>query len=70
MKFKTYYTALTPQEKTELASNLKTSKAYLSQIAHGHRQAGFKFAVRIEEITSGLCPREDIRPDIYTPYKP
>lgn len=61
--FKKYWTALSPQEKNQLASDLGTSFAYLSQIANGDRDPGHKLAKKMREKT-GLSLKQ-IRPDIY-----
>lgn len=42
-KFKTVWVGLDPNEKRELARQMETSVAYLSQIAHGHARAGKHF---------------------------
>ena len=41
-KFSTFWVSLQPAEKAELAAKAKTSTAYLSQVANGHRVAGRK----------------------------
>jgi len=41
MTFKKFYLDLSKEEKEELAVTADTSKAYLDQIASGHRNAGF-----------------------------
>ena len=38
-EFKDYWRALSPDEKSSIATRLHTSNAYLSQVAHGHRNA-------------------------------
>lgn len=48
-----------------LAASIGTSKAYLSQLAHGHRKASPKMVIAIEIATEGAVSREDLRPDIY-----
>ncbi len=59
MKFKKFYSNLSKSEKKSLADDLKTSPAYLSQIANGHRNPGRKFILNIEEVTSGnVMPNE------------
>jgi DNA-binding transcriptional regulator YdaS (Cro superfamily) len=48
----------------ELAIKVGTSRAYLSQIAHAHRQAGPQMALRIEEASDGLVTVSELRPDL------
>jgi len=38
-EFKDYWRNLSPDEKNSIATRLHTSTAYLSQVAHGHRNA-------------------------------
>jgi len=40
--FKKYWNSLSVEEKKELAIKADTSYAYLSQVASGHRNAGWK----------------------------
>jgi hypothetical protein len=49
MNFKAYYTKLSRQQKHALAVECKTSNAFLSQIAHGHRRCGESLAIQIEK---------------------
>lgn len=51
----------------DLAKRLGTSKAYLSQLAHGHRKPSVKLARRIEIETSGQITRCALRPDVFDP---
>jgi len=39
IEFNKYWRELTPDGKNSLAKRLHTSTAYLSQVAHGHRNA-------------------------------
>lgn len=40
--FRELWSSLSPDEKRSLAEKADTSVAYLSQVAHGHRRAGYK----------------------------
>lgn len=62
MKFKTYWLDLLPENKKSLADDLNTSVAYLSQIAHGHRNAGANILLNIEAVTKGEITPMEIRP--------
>jgi len=64
MNFKAYYTKLSRQQKHALAVECKTSNAFLSQIAHGHRRCGESLAIQIEKNTRRLVSCEDLRPDV------
>lgn len=65
MKFSDFYGALTAVEKRSLATKLKTSVAYLSQLAHGHRLPGVRLLARIEWASGGRVTIKEMRPDIY-----
>jgi DNA-binding transcriptional regulator YdaS (Cro superfamily) len=65
MKFKTYYDNLTAAGKRDLAKKAKTSAAYLSQLANGHRKAGLKTLFVIEAATKNRVTKKDLRPDLY-----
>lgn len=59
MDFRAYYLSLDRPGRERLAGALDTSLAYLSQLAHGHRAAGAKILLGIEEATAGaVTPRE------------
>lgn len=62
-----FYRGLDRNAKAALSEELCTSRAYLSQIAYGHRHAGPAFAKRIELATDGVVTRYDLRPDIFDP---
>jgi len=65
MNFHAYYKSLTTEGREALAKQLDTSVAYLSQLAHKHRQPGHGMAQAIEQITGGQVSRYELRPDIY-----
>lgn len=65
MDMKHYWQNLAAAEKAELAKALDTEVAYLSQIAHGHRQAGPVFARDIETATRSEVTRYELRPDVF-----
>jgi DNA-binding transcriptional regulator YdaS (Cro superfamily) len=69
MKFKTYFTNLSADGKKELAKSLGTSAPYLSQVAHGHRNAGAGILLRIEKATNGRIKPHDMRDDITMNHK-
>lgn len=48
-----------------LAKSCDTSVAYLKQIAYGHRKAGTRLTLQIEEHSS--IGRKTLRPDVYAP---
>ena len=64
---KSYFESLSSEERKRLADEMGTSVAYLSQIAHSHRQAGPAMAKAIEEATAGAVKRHELRPDIFDP---
>jgi len=65
MDMKTYLKNLTREEKVSLAEKANTSVAYLSQLANGHRKAGLKTVIALENASDGALTREAIRPDLY-----
>ena len=48
----------------DLAKNIETSPAYLSQLAYGHRKASPRMAKKIEDATDGQVTVADLRPDL------
>lgn len=48
----------------DLAANIDTSPAYLSQLAHGYRRPSAELAITIERFTKGAVRCEDLRPDV------
>ena len=65
MKLKTYYQALSAQDKQALAKAIGTSDTYLRHLVEGRRMAGRKFWKKFEVATGGLITRYDLRPDIF-----
>lgn len=65
MKFRDYYINLDADEKISLATRLRTSVSYLSQLAHGHRKAGAALLMQIETATDGAVLPRELRPDIF-----
>lgn len=54
MDFKTFWVSLKADEKTALAKDAETSVAYLSQVAHGHRNAGADVIERLMKADSRI----------------
>lgn len=63
MKLKKYLSTLNDDQKRQLATKLKTSVAYLYQLAGGHRKAGLKIMMLIEPSTDGAVTQGDLRPE-------
>ena len=61
--FKSYWRVLDPKEKIKLAKSAKTSVCYLSQIAHGHRNAGLNLILRLQKADTVLTI-EMMRPEL------
>jgi DNA-binding transcriptional regulator YdaS (Cro superfamily) len=53
----------------DLAGAVGSSKAYISQIAHGHRRASAEMARDIEIKTNGEVTRDQLRPDLFGPLE-
>jgi len=64
MDLRSYLDSAQRGERKRLAAVLRTSPAYLSQIAAGFRAAGAELAARIEAGTEGAVRAEELRPDI------
>ncbi len=69
MKFQTWWCTAKPAEKERLAKTCKTSVSYLSQIAHGHRNAGIKTAHKLVRAINDITPESkltifDVRTDL------
>lgn len=54
MKFIDFYQSLSRADRASFTERVGTSKAYLSQIAHGHRAPGMALAFRIVRESGGL----------------
>jgi hypothetical protein len=54
MNFKQYWIQLSPKEKNDLADRANTPKDYLSQLAHGHRNAGANIIERLMKADSKI----------------
>ena len=65
MDIKKYLDSLDPDQKIQFADSVGTSLPYLSQLAHGHRQAGARIIASIERATDGKVTHKDLRPDLY-----
>lgn len=70
MSLPTYWEELSPDEKKELAKRCDTSVAYLSQVFHGHRKAGWRFAQRLSAETKGAVTCGELRPEIFGEGRP
>jgi DNA-binding transcriptional regulator YdaS (Cro superfamily) len=65
MDIKTFTEHMTTEEKEAFAKKANTSVAYLSQLVHGHRQAGLKTILAIERASGGVVTPHDLRPDLF-----
>ncbi len=66
MELLAYWQSLDPVEKLAFASKAGTSRVYLSQLAHGHRQAGYKSIRNIEMASDGAVTEADLRPEFHS----
>lgn len=60
MEMRDYYSGLKPEQKENLAKKVRTSVAYLGQIASGHRKAGLDLALRIQYATDQQVTVEEL----------
>ncbi|MEW8178589.1 MAG: YdaS family helix-turn-helix protein [Candidatus Thiodiazotropha endolucinida] len=67
MDIKAFIEPMSADEKAAFAERAKTSVAYLSQLANGHRKAGLKTVHAIEQASNGSVTGHDLRPDIFGP---
>lgn len=51
--------------RADLAKALKTSPAYVSQLAYGQRRVTGEMAVKIERATDSDVTRVELRPDLF-----
>ncbi len=56
MLLKAWLNKATPIERQDVATNAKTSVAYLWQLAGGHRQASASLAERVEKAVQQVTP--------------
>lgn len=70
MNLRNHYDQLDSAARARLADALGTSKAYLRQLVHGHRQAGLRILMRIAAATDGAVSQEDLRPDLFPGESP
>jgi len=66
--FRTYFKALTKDEREQLAAQVGTSAAYLWQIAYKQRRCNESMAIEIEKASKGAVRVEDLRPDVDWAY--
>lgn len=66
--FRTYFKALTKDEREQLATQVGTSAAYLWQIAYKQRRCNESMAIEIEKASRGAIRVEDLRPDVDWAY--
>ena len=62
--FKDYFSALSAEQKRSLAESARTSVAYLSQIANGHRKAGVGLMANLAGVDVAITPAM-LRPDLF-----
>ena len=60
--FAKYWAELGPQEKRELAQRAETSVNYLSQVANGHKQAGWK---TVRGLAGAIDPSLVMKPEFF-----
>jgi DNA-binding transcriptional regulator YdaS (Cro superfamily) len=66
--FRTYFKALTKEERQALADAVGTSVAYLWQIAYAQRRCSASMAIEIEKATNKAVRVEDLLSDIDWAY--
>ena len=66
--FRTYFKALTKDERQALADKVGTSVAYLWQIAYKQRRCNESMAIEIEKASDRAVLVEDLRPDVDWAY--
>lgn len=67
MQLAHYMRIARPRERERLARDCGTTVGYLYQIAGGHRRAGVRLALRLEQATGGAVCRCRLRPDLFPP---
>jgi len=66
--FRTYFKALTKEERKALADAVGTSVAYLWQIAYEQRRCNESMAIKIDKATSRAISVEQLRSDVDWAY--
>lgn len=66
MNLATYYQQYGRQGLEDLATRMGRNAVYLSQIANGHRRAGWRLCHELEEASDGVIDRRHERPDIFS----
>lgn len=63
--FNTYFSRLSRDEQEDFARRVQAARDYLYLISLGHKRAGWKLSVRIEEESGGEVTRYSLRSDIF-----
>lgn len=66
--FRTYFSALDKTQRESLSKKVKTSVAYLWQIAYEQRRCSESMAIEIEKASNRAVSVEDLRPDVDWAY--
>ncbi|BDE03306.1 MULTISPECIES: transcriptional regulator [Pasteurella] len=65
MELKNYLSNRPRGFKAEFARKLGISKSFLCQVEKGYSKAPIELAKKIENLTSGVVKKADIRPDVW-----
>lgn len=60
-----FWKKLSNTEKARFADKCESSVGYLRLVFSGHKKAGYKMCMLIEENSNGRISKSDLRPDIY-----
>lgn len=62
---KAYWDSLSKEQQYKLAKTVGSTPGYLRLVFNGYKKAGFSLAKKLEETTSGVILKSELRPDIY-----
>ncbi|MEG9766763.1 transcriptional regulator [Enterobacter hormaechei] len=62
---KEYWDSLSKEQQRKLAQRVGSTPGYLRLVFNGYKKAGFSLAKRLEDTTSGVIQKSELRPDIY-----
>lgn len=62
MELKPYVSALTPEQRQDLAERCGTSVGHINNVMYGYKPCGHELAVALERETHGAVTRRELRP--------
>lgn len=66
--FKSYFLALSIDDRTVFAGRCKTTRKHMTNVAYGYKTCAESLAINIERESRGAVRCEDLRPDVDWAY--